>query len=662
VDLVGDDRELRPGGRSAQASGGVVCATDRRRRCLIAPLAPQPCAGRLGSAVTISLLLVLSATPDGRAQTTSSGPTVLLGPSLGGNPYVVPRVREAELSAPREAPFAGQPLAQGGPVAAPRIRQADLATPASEPRVVLPATAQGDTRQTDTRQAASARRIKLSSLDPLLDAAPADNKLYPPSIRREDIATGASSIRVPRRRANDGLFGAPDAGVMDGGPAGRRCRVGDTSPGCVVRLAFNAAPPPPTRALVPRNLPVIPPKDAKPIPPTLASKPPEPPMMEMDPYEPTGFKSGNFLFKPALEMSAGYDSNPARVPMGRGSAVFVVAPELLVRSQFERHQLNADLRGSYTDTPNLTQLNHPNVDARVNGRYDVTNTTAINGEARYILDIDDPGTLRYGNVNLLTKVPMLNTVGGTVGVTQDFDRTQVSVKGAFDRVTFQNALLTTGVPVNNQDRNFNQVAGQARVTYALTPEYKPFIDVAVDRRTHDMATDFNGFRRDSTGVAVEAGMTFNLADKLTGDAAVGYLMRNYADQRLPSAGGFIADATLAWQVTKETSVQLEAKSQVTEISDAGTSGVFKRDVKAELDYQFQPWLIGNVKAGLGQDVFAGTQPQRVDDRYFVGAGLLYKVSRMFQLKADLRQEWTLSNTAGNNLTASVVMLGGRVQY
>jgi hypothetical protein len=42
--------------------------------------------------------------------------------------------------------------------------------------------------------------------------------------------------------------------------------------------------------------------------------------------------------------------------------------------------------------------------------------------------------------------------------------------------------------------------------------------------------------------------------------------------------------------------------------------------------------------------------------------LLYKVSRMFQLKADLRQEWTLSNTAGNNLTASVVMLGGRVQY
>jgi hypothetical protein len=58
----------------------------------------------------------------------------------------------------------------------------------------------------------------------------------------------------------------------------------------------------------------------------------------------------------------------------------------------------------------------------------------------------------------------------------------------------------------------------------------------------------------------------------------------------------------------------------------------------------------------------GTQPQRVDDRYFVGAGVLYKVSRMFQLKADLRQEWTLSNTLGNNLTASVVTIGGRVQY
>jgi hypothetical protein len=412
------------------------------------------------------------------------------------------------------------------------------------------------------------------------------------------------------------------------------------------------------RRVLPRNLPRIPPQDAKPIPPTLATKPPEPPAMEMDPYEPTGFTSGNFLFKPALEVSAGYDSNPARVPMGRGSPIVVVAPELLVRSKFERHQLNADLRASYTDATDFQAISHPNVDSKIYGRYDITDTTALNGEARYILDVDDPGTPRIAG--RFANLPLINTLGGTAGVTQDIGNTQVSVKGAVDRIMFQDALLTDGMVVTNQDRNFTQVAGQTRVTYALTPEYKPFVTLSVDRRTHDQPTDLNGFARDSTGVAVEAGITFGLADKLTGDAAVGYLVRSYADPRLPSATGFIADATLAWQVTKELAIALEAKSQVTEITDPGTSGVFKRDVKLEADYQFQPWLIGALKGGIGQDVFVGTP--RVDDRYFVGAGILYKVSRMVQLKGDLRQEWTISNMPVNNLTATVLLVGGRLQY
>jgi hypothetical protein len=644
------------------------------------PAAPPQPWRRPGLQVCIVLFFALAMTPDSWAQSAPIPSTGMPRPSPDDDPVIAPRIREADLAG-TASPMPASRRANDGLLEAPSAGVLDPAGGknmfgAPGAGVMGPAGGIRCRVGDKTPGCLSRQAFEVAPPPPTRSTVPTNL----PTISREDAKPIPPTLAT-KRHANDGLFGAPSAGVM--GPAdgfrmfgapsagvmnpatggarpangGTRCRVGEQTPGCLTQQAFNA-PPPPTRSTVPTNLPAIPREDAKPIPPTLETKPPEAPATETDPYKPIGITAGNFLFKPALEVSAGHDSNPGRVPNGRPSAFVVVAPELLVRSQFERHQLNADIRASYTDTPNLQALNHPNVDAKLNGRYDVTNTTAINGEARYVLDADDPGTPRI--VNRFAKLPLVSTAGGTLGVTQDIDRLQMSFKGSVDRVTFQDATLTNGTTVSNQDRNFTQVAGQTRLTYALTDEFKPFVTASIDRRTHDLPVDFTGFRRDSTGESVEAGMTFALGDKLTGDAAVGYLTRSYGDPKLAGISGFIVDAMLVWQATKEVSVQLDAKSQVAETTELNASGVFRRDVKAEVDYQFQPWLTGALKTGFGQDVFSGTP--RIDDRYFVGVGLVYNVSRELQLKGDVRREWTVSNTAGQNLSATVLSLGGRVQY
>ena len=191
-------------------------------------------------------------------------------------------------------------------------------------------------------------------------------------------------------------------------------RIGTDADKCMQALAFAVSPPPATRAVLPRNLPRIPPKDAQPIPPVAADKPMTPPAMEMDPYEPTGFTAGNFVVKPAVELTTGYDSNPARVPGGTGSPFVVVAPVVSVRSQFDRHQLNADVRAAYVDDTQLQQLSHPTVAANVNGRYDFSDTTALNGEGHFALDADDPGTARF--TGRFAKIPLVSTTGGSAGI------------------------------------------------------------------------------------------------------------------------------------------------------------------------------------------------------------------------------------------------------
>jgi hypothetical protein len=557
------------------------------------------------------------------------------------------------------------PMAEEGRANEGRARVAALAVPSDEPE--QPAAMLPDAN----------RRLLIPPKAPA-PAGPA------PLIRQPKPKQATAPPTSQLRGAADPLFGAPSSGILGAGP---RCKLegsGRSAPGergCLTELAFNISPPPVTPRVLPTNLPSIPPKDMqqqeRPRPPAskvekpggMVEKAPamekagemkEKPggMMEEDPYEAIGFTTGSFLLKPALQVTSGYDSNPQRTSGGTGSPVVVVAPELLVRSQFERHQLNADLLAAYTDEAKLNAFSHPTINAKVNGRYDVSDDAHADAETHYLLDADDPGTARF--IGRFTKIPLVTTAGGIAGFTQKFEPFEVSVKGAFDHVQFQDAPVIGGQIVTNKDRAFDQYGVQSRVTYELTPEYMPFIDVTFDRRAHDLPVDINGFRRDSSGMTVEGGVTLGITDTLTGDAAVGYLVRRYDDAALPNVGGVIGDAMVTWQATKATSVQFGAKAQAAESTDAGVTSVFRRDLTVEVDHDILPQLAGMFATGYGQDYFVGST--RIDKRYFAQLMLTYKLSRLLQFNGTLRQEWTTSSMAGNNVAASVATVGVRAQY
>nr|WP_244422974.1 outer membrane beta-barrel protein [Bradyrhizobium sp. ORS 278] len=378
---------------------------------------------------------------------------------------------------------------------------------------------------------------------------------------------------------------------------------------------------------------------------------PPPVTPEAKPYDPTGITVGSFLVKPAVEIQAGYDTNPTRRNGGQGSPVVIAATEVSVRSQWERHQLNADFRGAYTEDTNVRSLSHPTFEARAQGRYDVTEGTALTGEARFVNDaLALPGAV---------KLPRATTFGGSAGVLQKIGPTEIAFKGSADRVVFNDAMITANLPLRTQDRNYTQPGAQMRVTYVLTPNISPFIDMSFDRRNHDLQVDFNGQRRDSTGIAGRAGAVVNMGS-LTGEASVGYLTRRMDSPMMPNISGVIADATLAWAATEATTFVLVARSQASETPAMNVSGILSRDAILQMDHQFEPWLIGTMRAGYGQDQFVGIG--RTDQRMFVAAGGVYKMNRNIQLKSEVRTEWTCSNVALNNFMAVVGVVGVRVQY
>jgi hypothetical protein len=378
-----------------------------------------------------------------------------------------------------------------------------------------------------------------------------------------------------------------------------------------------------------------------------------------DPYAALGMRAGSFTLYPAIELIGGYDTNPGHAAGGKGAALYTAEPELRVQSNWSRHELKADLRGSYTGySPDQTPtLSRPFFDGKVGGRIDVTSATRIDLNSHALVSTDNPGS---PNLQAdIAKLPVFTTVGGDAGIAHRFNRFEIGIKGAAERTEYQDSALTDGTTASNQDRNYNQYGGTLRGSYELTPGVKPFVELETDTRRHDLETDFSGYQRNSKGVTGTVGSTFELTRQLTGEIGIGYTQRNYEDPRLEKLAGLIGDASLIWTASALTAVKFTGKSAVGETVIPGVSGELSRDVGVQVDHSFRRWLIGSVKLGFGIDDYVGLD--REDRRYSAGIGLTYKFNRNVQLKGEIRQDWLHSNVLGNDYSASVFLLGVRVQ-
>jgi hypothetical protein len=166
---------------------------------------------------------------------------------------------------------------------------------------------------------------------------------------------------------------------------------------------------------------------------------------------------------------------------------------LLIKSNWARHELTVDLRGSFTSYDTNHPQDRPSVDAKVNGRVDVTSQTRIDLEGRYRLFTDSPGS---PNIQTdLARLPIAQTYGATAGVGHRFNRFEVALKGSLDRTVYNDSEFIDGTTASNTGRNYNQYGAQLRTSYEVTPGVKPFVEVTADTRPYDLPVDAGGNNR-----------------------------------------------------------------------------------------------------------------------------------------------------------------------
>jgi hypothetical protein len=402
-------------------------------------------------------------------------------------------------------------------------------------------------------------------------------------------------------------------------------------------------------------------------PPTVAAKPtikakPKP-KVEERPYDPVGVEVGSLRLKPFVEASFGYDSNPNRLSTNStGSKYLRSDAGFDLKSDWSRHDLQGSLRLGYSDYFDLQAASRPDGAGDFKGRYDVTRDTAINLEGRFNLDTQRPGApaLASGLSNVVvTNRPLIVSGGLSPGVTQKFNRLELSLRGSFDRTVYQNAHYSDGSTLNLASTDYNAYGGTARVAYEVNPDVKPFVEATLDKRVHDSAVDVSGYLRDNHGLAARGGASVRISDLLKGEASGGYAERQYADLRLAKLRGPTIDAALIYTPSALTTVKLRGATVLSETTVSGAAGVLTRTFSAQLSHEF----LRNLTATLTGSHFTNDyQGAAIYERgYTAGVKLEYKITRSIVIRGSYSHERLNSTSSGSDYTANVFLIGLRLQ-
>lgn len=431
-------------------------------------------------------------------------------------------------------------------------------------------------------------------------------------------------------------------------------------------VPYRGAPGPQRKLLNPRPLPSNTPDPVLPAPTVAVVQPlplPRRPLVEADPYAPTGVNVGELRLLPFVETSAGYDTNPNQVVPGaaKPSAALRVDGGVDVTSDFSRHSLTASLRAGYDEFPSNSNASRPNLSGNVVGKIDATRDDQIDVEGRFTLATQTPGSvlLSVPNSAVITNRPLVVSEGATLGETHAFGRLSLGLRTTVDRTTYGDATQSDGTIYPYSQDNYNDYGLVARAAYELTPGLIPFAEAGVDLRRRDRPADISGFYRDSVGGFARAGSTLEIARMLTGTISAGYLQRHYSDPRLTDLRGPSLDASLVYAATPLTTVTLRAATVASETTLPGASGAISRQVSLEVGHTFfRNFTLTGIATYQPNEYQGVTVDEHLLSFTLKGA---YALSREIQIIGTASHQELDSSLSYNNFKDNTFLLGVRLQ-
>ncbi|MBE7183913.1 MAG: outer membrane beta-barrel protein [Methylobacterium mesophilicum] len=382
------------------------------------------------------------------------------------------------------------------------------------------------------------------------------------------------------------------------------------------------------------------------------------PLVDEDPFAPTGLRAGSFILRPSIEQGIGASTNASASAGGSSGSYSETVLRLNAQSDWSRHSLSVDAYGTIRRT-----LSGDEVDEG-NGGLDALLLLDINNDwqARFALNYLAQPEAASSPVPLPADAadrPLNQTVNGEAGIERRLGPLRLALTGVVERDTYGDVTLTNGDTLSQSARNSTLAALRLRTGYELSPALQPFVEAEIGRRFTDEKEDESGTERSANRLALRTGVALDLREKLQGEIALGYLREGLDDDGLEPIQGVSLDGTLAWSPLRGTNVALRAATTVESATTAGESGSLVHDLRLDVERTLRANLSARASLGLSWRDYVGTDGN--DLTWSAALETTYWLNRNLGLTGRVRYERLSSSFEGRDYDATSVFGGVTVR-
>lgn len=360
---------------------------------------------------------------------------------------------------------------------------------------------------------------------------------------------------------------------------------------------------------------------------------------------PRGVRAGTFLLYPELTVRGGATTNVSGAVGGESGALVRLAPSLRVVSDWDRHALEMNLRGSFTgypDAPSGSDGHDMSGAASAALRLDAGEVTTVDATAGYTVSPESRSNAENSGGSKRT---YQHGLSGSLGVTRDAGLIAVTLRGGLD-----GTIYTGGDDAGDRD---NMVAsGTLRLAYNLRATVSPFAEATVLGRFYQ-----DGTERNAKGYALRTGFVFNGGPKLAGEIGVGWRSEDLDGAQYKNLQGLLVDGDLTWSPSRLTSVRLSASTAFEASSLTGASGSLIHSGELTVAHSLTHDVAVEVSGGAAYRSYQGIDLNELT--YTGSATATYAISNTAAVQAEYSYERVDSSRSGQDYDSHTIEAGFR---